>query len=240
MKTSRTIAALVILGGMLSPAAADFYSQNFDSMGTGVAAPTGWYMYYIPGGGSSLTAPSGADIATADGGVPELIFWNQTDPPGAWSQQAANMGATSSDPNRLLGTSPTGERGMILDLSLVNSSGAPVNTVSISYDMQFMTAAQTPDELPGYRFYYLDGSTWKPFTSLDLSSPGTAFAQFYYTTPVPSGGTMEFRWFDDNAATPSPDTMIALDNLHVNIPEPATWGLLAMGALVIASRRRKA
>jgi hypothetical protein len=240
MKMSRIIGTLAVFGGMLSAAASDLYSQNFDSMGTtGSAAPAGWYMYYIAGSGSSSSLPTSAEMAGAFGGVPELIVWNQTDTPTAWPQQAANMGATSTSTDRLLGTSPTGERGMILQLSLNNNTGASVDTLRLTYDMAFMTAAQTPDELPGYSFYYLDGSTWTHLASLDLSSPGTASALFVYSTPVPNGGTFQFRWFDDNAATPSPDTMIAINNVLI-VPEPTTLTLLALGALALVFRRRTA
>jgi hypothetical protein len=50
---------------------------------------------------------------------------------------------------------------------------------------------------------------------------------------------MQFRWFDDNAATPFPDTMNAIDNVLI-VPEPATLSLLALGALALGFRRRKA
>ena len=95
-----------------------------------------------------------------------------------------------------------------------------------------MTAAQTPAELPGYSFYYLDGSTWKTVPSLNLSSRGTASALFHYSTPVPINGTMQFRWFDDNDSAFGPDAMLAIDNVSVNIPAPAELAMTP-GNLVV-------
>lgn len=240
MKIKFAITTAVVLAALSPAAAADYYTQDFNGMGpAGVTAPSGWYMYYIAGSGSSSLPPTGAEMATASLGIPALKIWNATDTPDAWSQEAANMGATSISTDRLLGTSPTATRGSILHLELNNSSGAPIDTIGLSYTMQIMTgAAQT--ELPGYSFYYLDGSTWTPFTGLDQASSGTASAMFYYTTPVPIGGTMQFRWFDDNDAGSGPDTMLAINNVIVNIPEPGTLSLLALGALALVFRRRKA
>jgi hypothetical protein len=240
MKTYLTIVGAIILAGVSSAAAADFYNQDFDSMGIGgLNAPTGWSMWYIAGGGSSSAIPTSAEMAAANPGVPQLQLWNQTDGPDAWSQQGANMGANPTSPNRLLGTSPTGTRGSVLQLSLNNNTGTTITSLRLTYDMQSMTALQTPDELPGYRLYYEDGGTWTHLTSLDLSSDGTASSMIFYANPVANGGTLQFRWFDDNAASPSPDTMIAIDNVNI-VPEPTTLSLLALGALALISHRRKA
>jgi hypothetical protein len=250
MKTSIKIAALVALATVSSAAAADFYTQNFDGMGTsGTTPPAGWLVRYISGNGLSLTVPTSAEMAGSSLGSPtSLLVWNQTDSPVSWSQQAANEGASPSASNRLLGTSPSGTRGTILQLNLLNNSGGPVAKIGLSYDMQLMadgvlTGGFEPgsiDELPGYSFYFLDGSTWTHVPSLDLAATGTASASFWYTTPVANGATMQFRWFDDNAYAYSPDTMYAIDNVILNIPEPGTLSLLGLGALSLVFRRRKA
>jgi hypothetical protein len=251
MKTNYTIVAAILLAGLSSAAAADFYyGQNFDSMGTtGTTAPLGWSFWHIDGNSSSTLAPTSAEMATAVPGLTTLAIWNQTSI-SDWFDQGVNMGSTPTDSNRLLGTSPTGTRGSILQLSLNNNSGAAITSIRLTYDMKSMAegvsaGAEFPstDELPGYRFYYLDGSIWTPVPGLDLAndtvnSVGHADAIITFATPVDDGGTMQFRWFDDNAFSHSPDTMYALDNL--NIPEPTTLSLLAIGALALIFRRRKA
>jgi hypothetical protein len=249
MKIRDTIAVAIILASLSSTASAEFYSQNFDSMGTaGTTPPAGWSVWILPGSSSSLTIPTSAEVAAATlGTTVPLVVWNQTQAPVEWDTQAGNEGATATDPNRLLGTSPTTSRGTILQFSLDNTSGSALGGVTLSYDVRTTAAgtlkegspANSTDELPGYSFYYLDGSTWLHVPSLDLASDGSASAFIPFSTPVANGGTMLFRWFDDNAQAFSPDTMYAIDNVVV-IPEPSALSLLTLGALALISRRRKA
>jgi hypothetical protein len=254
MKTRYTIAAAIIIGSLSSAAAADFYSQNFDSMGTtGTTPPAGWSVFIINGSSSSLTIPTSAEMATATlGTTVPLVVWNQTQASAEWDTQAGNMGSTATAPNRLLGTSPTSTRGSILQLSLTNTFGAAISSISVAYDMTAMANGtlkpgftDTHEELPGYSFYYLDGSTWTHVANLDLAndtlnSVGHASTVIHPSTPFANGGTMQFRWFDDNSNAFSPDFMFAIDNVVVNVPEPATLSLLAVGSLALISRRRKA
>lgn len=252
MKTIYSIITGVIFVGLSSTASAYLsYYQDFDGMGTiGTSAPSGWSYWYIEGSGSSLVVPTSSEMAGAQQpGDPTLAVWNQTSPSTTLFLQAANMGATASDANRLLGTSPTSVRGDILQLALQNNSGAAITSVQIAYDMKAMangtpTGTDTHEELPGYRFYFLDGSTWTLFSGLDLSndtlnSVGHASAEITYTTPVANGGTLQFRWFDDNGAQFSPDFMVAIDNVSILVPEPSTLSLVGLGALALVARRRK-
>jgi hypothetical protein len=258
MKTNYAIGAAVFLTAVLSASAADFYTQNFDSMGTnGTAPPSGWSVLYLAGDSLSSTIPTSSDMAGATAGSTTLQVWNQTEGAMDWgSGIAANEGSSPTDPNRLLGTSPTGDRGDMLQLSLNNTSGSTVTRVSVQYSMQLMAPGVLktgfdpgyPEELPGYSFYYLDGSTWTHDSALDLTPPtpsspqttnGTAFAIINLTTPVAPGGTLQFRWYDDNADGYSPDYMFAIDNVTIDIPEPATLSLLAAGALALILRRSK-
>jgi hypothetical protein len=247
MKKIYTVIAAIVLAGLFSARAAD-YSQNFDSMGTnGTAAPSGWSMLNIPGTSTDALIPTGLEMAGATNGNSVLAIWNQTDSATEWQSQMANEGASPTSLNRLLGTSPTGTRGSVIQLSLNNTFGKPITYVSLSYDMQTMASGVlkagftpgAPDELPGFSFYYLDGSTWTHVSSLDRTTTGTASATFTLANPIASGGVLQVRWFDDNAYAYGPDTMYAIDNISITIPEPATLSLLALGALVLVVRRSR-
>ena len=127
MKTIYSIIAGVIFVGISSTASAYVYSQNFDGMGpAGTTAPAGWTELYIAGSSTSLVAPTGAEMATAVvGNGSSLAVWNQSSASTTLFLQAANMGSTASDANRLLGTSPSGVRGEVIELSVVNNNGRP-------------------------------------------------------------------------------------------------------------------
>ena len=250
MKKLSSVIGIVVVGLTSTAFASLNYTQNFDSIGTlGTAFPAGWSEMYLEGSGSVSTPPTGADMLLALEGATSLVIWNQPEGATSFFVQAANAGATAASANRLLGTSPTSVRGEILQLSLVNDSGGPLSTIHLSYDMQVMALGThkdgfpIADELPGYSFYFLDGSTWTPFTGLDLSnealnSVGHAEAEFSFTSPVPNGGTMMFRWFDDNSDNYSPDSVIAIDNVVVT-PEPSALSLLALGGLGMLLRRKR-
>jgi hypothetical protein len=255
MKNIYTIVAAVILAGLVSTASAQnqIYSStpNFNGMGpAGTTMPLSWTYWYIEGESSSLVIPTSAELSLAVQGISSLVVWNQTLPADLFLQQAGNEGATASATTRLLGTSPFGVRGDTLQLSLVNN-GAPITSdiaVTLSYDMADMAPGTlkdgadpgSTDELPGYSLYYLDGSTWTHVPSLDLSSAGSASAVIHFSTPVANGGTLQFRWYDDNAAEFSPDHMYAIGNITLEVPEPAACTLFALGALALVARRRKA
>ena len=253
MKIRYTIAAAIVLAGLSPAAAVDFYTQNFNGMGTtGTTFPAGWSILPLDGDSSSAVIPTSAEMTAATPGSSTLIVWYPALGNDGWLDQAGNMGSTATDPNRLLGTSPYETRGSMLQLSLANNSGEAITTVRLSYDMQAMADGtlkpgftDTHEELPGYSFYYLNGSTWTHVPSLDLSNDGLSSighgsATINFSTPVANGGTFQFRWFDDDSMYFSPDFMFAIDNVVVNVPEPASLSLLVVGALALISRRRKA
>jgi MYXO-CTERM domain-containing protein len=260
------------------------YTQNFDSMGTaGTAAPAGWTVYNLTGshedfsfwtaaGGYVTHLPSDTPTAINVGPGTDTLtaVATLTAVTGPTNQKAAvgyNLGLSASSSDRALGTSPTGNAAMELQLVLANNTGADINSFNISYDIRrFTTTADNntgydagPDkgieELPGYwLFYSLDGgATFTNVASLDptLAGPnGIIVPNSVGVTNVPqttvtlgglwtNGGNLTLRWLDDNAESPSPDQILGLDNVSVTqTPEPATMSLLAVGALALIRRRR--
>jgi hypothetical protein len=257
MKTRYSIVTAIILAALSSTASAQLLynsTSDFNAMGTaGTTMPPGWSFWYINGSSSNLDIPTSADMATAVQGSQVLTVWNATDGATLFSSRAAgfyagNEGSTATDPNRLLGTSPTQVRGDILQLSLANTTGAAITTFSLSYNMSFMAPgtlkdgypANSTEELPGYNFYYLDGSTWTYDPSLSVASAGQGSDTITLAHPVANGGNLQFAWFDDDADPFSPDDMYAIGNVNVEVPEPAALSLFAVGALALMFRRRKA
>ena len=256
MKTIYSIITGIIFVGVSFTASAyyPYYYESFNGMGTnGTIAPPGWSYWYLEGNGAEVTAPTGAQMAAALPGETSLAVWNQqTEPVTAFYRQMANVGATPEEVDRLLGTNPTQNWGDIIQLSLPNNSGSAISSVQISYDMEVMAVGilkaggtATHEDLPGYRFYFLDGSTWTPFAGLDSSndelySTSTTSGEIHFSTPVPDGGNLQFRWFDDNAGWFTPDWTFAIEHVDVRVPEPSTLSLLAVGAWALISRRRKA
>jgi hypothetical protein len=249
MKQTYPITAAIVLAGVLSATAADYF-QDFNSIGiNGTTPPTGWTERYVVGTSLDTVAPTSSEIGTTTAGIATMSIWNQTDAATEWQNQLANVGATAASTDRALGTSPTGTRGTVVQFVLPNTFGKPITTVSLSYDVELLAAGVLKDgfavgaeqELLGYSFYFLDGSTWTPVPALDRSTPGTASGTFTFTTPLAiNTGNIQFRWFDDNAYAYSPDQMYAIDNVSVTIPEPTTLTLLALGGLALVSFRRKA
>jgi hypothetical protein len=286
MISSLCFVILLASAAMASPIPVTFtgaYTQNFDSMGTtGTAAPTGWTVYSLSGSHEdfSFWTPTNGYVTHLPSDTPTAInvgpgtdtltaVATLTAVTGPTNQKAAvgyNLGLTASSSDRALGTSPTGNAGMELELDLTNNTGADINSFNISYDIRrFTTTADNntgydagPDkgieELPGYwLFYSLDGgATFTNVASLDptLAGPtGIIVPNTVGVTNVPqttvtlggawaNGGNLTLRWFDDNAESPSPDQILGLDNVVVTqTPEPATMSLLAFGALAILRKR---
>ncbi|HEX3358930.1 MAG TPA: PEP-CTERM sorting domain-containing protein [Tepidisphaeraceae bacterium] len=185
------------------------------------------------------------------------------------NQRAAggfNFGLAASPSDRALGTSPTGVGACELELQLTNNSGAAISSLSVGYDIRcFSTTVDangyttSPDagaeEFPGYwLFYSLDnGSTWTNVSSLNPTRTGPGgiiVPNSIGVTNVPAttialgsawtdGANLRFRWFDDNAQSPSPDQLLGLDNVAINtVPEPATISLFAGASALLALRRR--
>ena len=224
------------------------YSENFDSMGTGATTPAGWGYVAVTGSSSDTSTEAAINAAFA---TPALLAGTAgttaaltTD--GA--QTALNVQISGTD--RALGSRPTSLKALLLQLDMTNNTGAALNSVNFSYSMVNFIANQNntvSDELIGYRFAYtLDGGT--SFTRVagldtiptlnDLTTIITVSQTITFGTPVAIGGSMSFRFYDDNAIGASWDTGHAITNATVAVPEPATLSLLGLAALPLIRRRR--
>jgi len=179
-RNSRKIAlamALVLATGCAAQAASTDsltsagYSQNFNSMGTGTSLPdAGWTAYSITTGQDShyqwTTSINPADVG---GGTQITAVTAMTDTSITSSTKSGsavyNMAdATVGTSNRALATSPTGDDGVALQLSLTNNIGAAFNTLNISYNIKKYTdgvlqssidsSLPKNEELPGYQLFY--------------------------------------------------------------------------------------
>jgi predicted RNA binding protein YcfA (HicA-like mRNA interferase family) len=244
------ISALLLIGFLASQAPAVMfngnYDQNFNSMGTGTAAPAGWSVYSISGSHDQFKP---ADDPTGTGALPTgndikigtLQTTLKAETPNTTTSQKSSQGYNwaidGSSTERSLGTSPTGIAGMVLQLQLTNNSVA-TNQISIDYDVRVLGTTTNNnnyttnnyvgiEELPGYRlFYSLDnGATYTNIASLNadghtwanaLGTVHESVANYTLSGTWSIGSTLNLRWFDDNAQGPSPDQRLGLDNIVIN------------------------
>ncbi|MCX6924497.1 MAG: PEP-CTERM sorting domain-containing protein [Verrucomicrobia bacterium] len=233
------------------------FTQNFDSMGTGTTAPAGWSVLVATASGNSFwssTAPITQTGVTMNPGTGLTL----NNAPTANNNNGYNaLGASALATDHCIATAPTSIAGVAIQYSsLVNNSGSSLNSFDISYDIKRFTAGSAgADELPGYwLFYSLDGTTWNNVAALNptlANVPNTVGVTSIATTTVTlaspwvNGGSLSLRWVDDNGIASSPDQILGLDNVHLSagtgpVPEPASWSLLALGALAFIARRRMA
>ncbi len=207
------------------------YAQTFDSMNGGTALPGGWAVYGTLGGDiSTWTDATGIPANSVAGGTTNATLIAATTFAATSDLKGYNYALPAST-DRALGTSPNSAKGMALQLSVSNTSGAALNSLRLGYDIRRFTAAPADNELPGYRvFYSLDsGVTWTNVAALNptLSGPtGVIVPNTVGVTTVSktnfslngiwaSGATLLLRWVDDNAGQSSPNQVIGLDNVTV-------------------------
>ncbi len=209
------------------------YAQNFDSMASGTAPPSGWSFYGVFGGANSTFTDSIA-ITTASvvgGTLNNTLIASTTIPATTASSntQGYNFALAASPTDRALGTSPTTGQHIALQVSLTNPTGTPLNAIRLGYDIRRFTSVATVNELPGYFvFYSLDnGTTWNAASGLNPSIatvPNTVGVStmgpqtISFATPWVDGATLLIRWIDDNAVATSPDQIIGLDNVSITRP----------------------
>lgn len=225
------------------------YFQDFNGLGTGTTlgggtGTTGWTVRNGLGGANTTwnnttgIPVSGAQSAATAGTANTALSINSTAESAVTNSnsQGFNYALSASTADRSLGTAPTSGAGAILELTLSNTGGTPLDSLKISYDIRRFTAPATANELPGYwLFYSLDnGTTWTNVAALNpaltgatVNVPNTAgvttvpVTTVALTSPWAVGANIVFRWIDDNAEQTSPDQIIGLDNVRI---EPAVIG----------------
>lgn len=223
------------------------YSQNFDSMGNGTTLPSGWSFFGTLGGDpSTWTDATGIPANSVAGGTSNATLIAATTYAGTSDTSGYNYALTGSTSDRALGTSPNTAKGTALQLSLTNTSGVPLNSIRLGYNIRRFAAGSVDNELPGYQvFYSLDnGTTWTNVAALNptLSGPDgvivpntvgvTTASQttISLTSTWASNATLLLRWVDDNAGQSSPDQVIGLDNVAVSAAELLRGPYLQMAA----------
>jgi hypothetical protein len=221
-----TLAAFAPVRAQVSLVASP-YTETFDGMGNGTAAPAGWTVHVMAG--NSTTWTTNISATTVGGGTANATLV----PTGNFSALSGsggfNYAEVATPANRALGSAPTGIGGIALQLSLTNNTGAPLTGIQIAYDIRRFAASAGDNELPGYRLFYSTdgGTTWTNVTALNptIAGPGgvivpnsagtTAVPATAISFAVANGSGLLLRWIDDNAQTHS-DQPLGIDNLSIS------------------------
>jgi hypothetical protein len=201
------------------------YVQNFDSMGTGTAAPAGWEFYGALGG-SSTTWTTTIPASGIGGGTLNATLTASTSFTTSSNTAGWNFALTTSPTDRALGTSPTSGQGVVLQLRLTNNTSSAINVIRVGFDTRRFTAAA--NHLPGYWLFYSvdNGTTWANASAINQTAStvpnsigvtNTAITLISLAAPWPVGGELRLRWVDDNGDT-SPDQIYGLDNVTIGVP----------------------
>ncbi|MDB6153743.1 MAG: type sorting protein, partial [Chthoniobacteraceae bacterium] len=211
-------------------------TENFDGLGPGLTTEALSGAGSLPNDGSSpwrigvvasATGNTTAAVATteihavSDGSV-GVVNGN----PRLFNNGEAG---TNSLSDRSLGTANTGGD-PVIDLLITNSSGLAMSGFSLSFDTEWWRAGVGTAPNLGYLLYYSltgEASSWRPITATlpsknfasgqDLDGNAPANRQNISTAvtlpqSIATGNTFFLRWRDDNDATNSPDSNIAIDN----------------------------
>jgi len=239
-------AGLCVLAALLSAPAAcaqsaftGTYTQNFSSMGTGSATPTGWsgvteagshYTFEPAGdyngtGTATVAANPNLSSGTLTAAATEYLVPTQGSSTGKGTDiinyQNTLATAQNGEGSESLGTDPSGNAATILELGLTNTTGQAISAVNIAYDIdRFTTISNTNsipagypntgvEEFPGYQLFY---NLTTSSTSVDGWNPNT-WVNVSSLNPTINMGTVAGAVNVPNTVgiTSIPTTTISLD-----------------------------
>lgn len=229
-------------------------TENFDGMPTATVASvfsaTAGVQSAVEGTGFSGTKLSG-NGTTATG----LMYDNG----GSTSGGVFNYGTTSAT-DRALGVLASGSNVMAFGFELVNSTGATLDTITISFNQEtWRTSTSVINTLAatyatgaaGSASFLSASSGFSAVTALDIVGPAAVasngavdgnanqVARSYTFTGlnIAAGDSFYLRWQDVNDS--GNDAGLAIDDLVISaVPEPSAALLGALGLLGILRRRR--
>ncbi len=227
--------ALLAQGAVAQVSFNGSYIQDFDAMGTtGTAPPAGWSFFGALGGSNGTwTNATGIPAGSVGGGTLNNALAATTSFAASSNTAGFNYALPASTGDRAIGTSPTSGQGLVWQLALTNGTGSAINAVRIRYDIRRFTAPAA-NQLPGYWLFYSadGGTTWQNVAALNptltgpagVIVPGTTGVTTVPATAVSLAGSwgagtqLLLRWVDDNATETSPDQILGLDNVVIDLP----------------------
>lgn len=218
------------------------YSQNFDSLGTGL--PTGWGTY-----GQVTTASLGTAVAfTNTNSGATINSWSNTT--GAFKNLASAAGLTQTSTvaaqqaslDRVLGIRPTGTFGDVnnnfASMSF-NFSTLGVQVTGLGLDaMVLATEGRTKlwDIQYGLGASPIDWTTLATFTSgSDWYTQSYAFTTNNFGSLLDNQSSVWFRFSSTTLSTGSGSRpTVGIDNFSLQVvPEPNTWVLLCLSCALL-------
>lgn len=243
------------------------YSENFDSMGaTGTTPPAGWAGGTLGGAwnnttnGDSGTLPPQLTIPATDGSTNETQARNLGSS-GSSDRAFGTLASTSN--NRAVQLELTNNTGAAITSFVLTYTGEQWRQAgeggstepSINFEGYVLKIGRLPDSFVnmGSAFDFTPpvpartdtgaGGTTVPLDGNAAANRVTNIGGNYnLSIPWNVGETIYLRWFDvDNrrsAGNSLSDAVIAVDDVSIVVPEPASLALLALGGFAVAGRRR--
>ena len=224
-------------------------------MGTaGTTTPAGWTVDSITNTSATGTA---TDVPATTGA------WSAS----VTTLTGATNGGTTTGGNYNIGTTAATDRSLgslagsntqkDAYVAFTNNTGAAITQFSIAYDGEQWRLGQTAAATNVLTLQFsTNGTSWTNMGSaFNFTSPITSGAAgaldgnaaanrvagigstFTPSAPISNGATFYLRWADPDDC--GSDAMMALDNFALTVvPEPSTWMMIGVGAVLLATVQR--